>query len=174
MLSNPAFLMVALIVGVVLLLAVSTRAREPHSQPAGARERSAKVMQISAALVALGILLLIVQVAFSDGARPNLVSLPIGIFPLQLGVIALLLGLCMGVARGTPRYRAAMAIGVFGCALVFLGFLPWCMTCAPSTSPPTISLNQIYWLGAAASWAIAVVLGWDALRRSARPSRDAR
>jgi hypothetical protein len=57
------------------------------------------------------------QVAFSDGARPNLLSLPIGMMPVTLGVLLLPVGLLLGVIHGNPRFRAG-TICILGAALL--------------------------------------------------------
>lgn len=116
-------------------------------------------MRWSARLVALGLVLLAAQVAFSDGAQPNIVSLPIGMWPLALGSPALIGGLLVGLLGGTARYRLAALAALLG--TFFAGFGLLFLTTSGSST-----INDIALMLAVVSWAGAIAIGISALRRA--------
>jgi hypothetical protein len=80
-------------------------------------------MVASALLTVLGLVLVVVQVAFSDGARPNVVSLPIGMVPITIAMILLLVGPFIGLATGNARFRLASALALAGSATFAAGVM---------------------------------------------------
>jgi hypothetical protein len=130
------------------------------------------MMRSSASLVVLGLVLLGCQVAFSDGAEPHLVALPIGMWPANVGLLSLGIGLFLGLLGGTARYRSAVALALLGTflaafAVLFLSFTN------PSAPAPVITVNDVAFLLALVTWAVAIYVGFTALRSQPRP-RDLR
>jgi len=129
-------------------------------------------MRLSAGLVLLGGVLLGAQVAFSDGAVPVIVSLPIGIWPLEVGMPALVVGLVLGLVRGTLRYRLAAAAGCLGTVSAAFGLLLM-HSGVPVTTPPAFTVNDVALVAAAVLWTAAIAIGIDELRRDTRRSATA-
>jgi hypothetical protein len=117
-------------------------------------------MRVSAGLIVSGLVLFAIQILFSDGTRPNLISLPIGMVPLTAGLFALALGIGVGMIRGTALYRWAMIAATLGTLLFFyvlLSLFPlWAMFAA-----------------AVALWVFALVLGGAALARGDKAEQRA-
>jgi hypothetical protein len=130
------------------------------------------MMRWSASLVILGLLLVGCQVAFSDGAEPRLVALPIGMWPVTGGLLSLGVGLFLGLLRGTLRYRAAAALAVLGTFLAAYAFL-FVHSRDATASAPLLTENVIALMAALVTWAVAIFLGFTALRRQPQP-RDIR
>jgi hypothetical protein len=130
-------------------------------------ERRATAMRLSAGLVLLGGLLLGAQVAFSDQAVPVIVSLPIGIWPLECGMLALVVGLVLGLVGGTLRYRLAAAAGCLGTASAGFGFL-FMYSGVPGTTLPVFTVNDVALVAAALLWAVSIAIGINELRRASR------
>ena len=164
MMSSPVVLTVVLFVFASLVVLAARRLPNPSPARVGWAAQQARLMRSSAALIVLGFVLLGLQVGFGDGARPNLVSLPIGTVALKLGLIALGLGMLVGVAGGSRRYRLAVILGVLGLALGLLGFGPWTLT-GPSGQRPSVTINDVDFILAATSLAVAMALGIDELRQ---------
>ena len=174
MLGQPVFMTIAL-VAVELVAGLLVRSRRGlQSVPRALMERRRRLMRWSAILVALGLVLLACQVAFSDGASPNLISLPIGIWPLEIGLIVLFVGLFIGLAGGTELYRFGAILGILGMAFLLYGLTATFtgLAVGPGVRQPPLftitevdlALAAISWLGAAA---IAVTEVRDPSVRSA-------
>lgn len=126
-------------------------------------------MRVSGALVLLGILLFGFQVGFSDGVVPRIAPLPIGVLPLQIGAVALLLGLVWGLITGSAEYRVAIGLAILGTAFIFFGItLVTTGGFSPdvSTDEMTLSGNEMAVLLGGLMWLVAVVIGAHALGRS--------
>jgi hypothetical protein len=126
-------------------------------------------MRASAAFVLVGLLLLVAQVAFSDGATPRLVALPIGMLPVTLGGSLLLVGLVLGLFLGNGSYRGAVALGFVGTLLFLSGLLFLGFGGGYVKHPPLLRSNEVAVILGLLVWVVALVLGARALRASSRP-----
>ena len=121
------------------------------------------MMRWSAGLVTVGLVLLVLQVSFSDGAVPIIVSLPIGIWPLVGGLASVGAGLLLGLVGGTPRYRAAALLALLGTFLAAFGLL-FIHSRNPSAPAPAFTVNDGALVLAAVAWGSAIAIGLNALR----------
>jgi hypothetical protein len=166
-----AIVTVLLVVFALLWVVATLSQRDARWAPIGGLPRSARLIKGSAGLIALGLVLLGCQVAFSDGARPNLVSLPIGTIPLKLGLIALGVGLLVGLAGGSARYRFAVILGLIGAGFALIAFLFLPFT-GPPGRPPALLINRLDLILAVATWALAIAIGAREVRKAPSPPRD--
>ena len=119
-------------------------------------------MRASAGLVVVGLLAVLFQVAFSEGAEPHITGLPIGVVPITMGVILVPIGLLLGLVHGNARYRTAVVLAVLGTALVAFPLL--FVTSGAPGRRPAFSLNEIAFWGGLLLWLGALVVGAMALR----------
>jgi hypothetical protein len=164
---SPLVGTVALVAFTVLVALVGWRRPETPPMPAGVLERERRSIRRSAPLVALGMLLVGVQAGAGYltglGFRP-----PVGIVPLQVGLLIGVPGLLVGVAGGTARYRVAACLvflGVCFAALIVLSFSP---TAPPGASSTGITIVEIDLLLAALTWLVAFAMGASEFRSAAR------
>jgi hypothetical protein len=124
-------------------------------------------MRTSAALIAAALLLVAIQIGFSDGTTPVIAALPIGMLPLTAGLLALVAGVVLGLVLGSKRYRLAMLLALFGTALALFAFT--FMTIGGPGTRSGMSVNEIAFIGAVVSWLAALVLAVSALTTHESP-----
>ncbi|HEX5240121.1 MAG TPA: hypothetical protein VFW20_03900 [Candidatus Limnocylindrales bacterium] len=164
MISNLYLVTAVLVVIDVLAVVLVARHRGRPVADFGDAAREARFMRTASALVALSLVSFGFQVAFSDGATPIVTSLPIGILPLQLGLILAGLGFLIGVAGGSSRYRLAVIIGVIGSGLIVLTFLDQPFTGPPGTAG-SITLLEVDLALAVVACLLAIGIAIDELRK---------
>jgi hypothetical protein len=168
---GPIAVTVILVAFALLWTIATLMQRDARWAPVGGVLRAARRTNASAGLVALGLALLACQVAFTDGTRPNLISLPIGMVPLELGLAALGIGLLVGIAAGSPRYRFAVILGLIGAGFVVAAFMTIPFTGPPGRSSATSPRLDL--ILALATWIVAIGIGTWEVRKGPTAPRDA-
>ncbi len=116
-------------------------------------------MRTSFVLVVFGTALMLAQVVWPLRLdRTSWISMG----PFVLGLILLVGGVVLGLGRGTPRYRAAMVVGIAGAAVMLYAMTPYSHSPGVSIVRPTAQdvlfmvgvavISISYALGALAIW----------------------
>ncbi len=107
-------------------------------------------MFVSAFLTLLGLALVFIQVAFSDGTRPHIIGLPIGMAPIALAVVLLVLGPVIGLIAGNARFQFASCLALAGSAATAIGIMS--------------IAGQAFLVVGGVTWVLAIFEGARALR----------